>query len=78
MDLIAAMTFISLLAVVVVLTTIGSNVSTMYCNGPNACNGLYGCNGHTNCDGHNGCDGYNFYITFFDIFGLSERPGTLT
>ena len=27
---------------------------------------------------HNGCDGYNCYITFLDIFGLSERPGNLT
>ena len=71
------MTFISLLAVVVVLPTIGSNVRTG-CNGPNVCNGLNGCNGHTNCDGRNGCDGYNCSITFLDIFGLSERPETLT
>ena len=34
MDLIPEMTYISLLAVVVVLTTIGSNASTS-CNGPN-------------------------------------------
>ena len=68
MDLIAVMTYISLFAVVVVLTTIAN---TSY-NGPNVCNG------HTNSDGHNGWDGYNCYITFLDIFGLSERPGTLT
>ena len=74
MDLIAVMTYISLLAVVVVLTTIGSNANSS-CNGPNVCNG---CNGHTNSDGHNGWDGYNCYVTFLDIFGLSERLGTLT
>ena len=34
--------------------------------------------GHTKCDDHNVCDGYNCYITFLDILGLSERPGTLT
>merc|ERR1712013_810222 len=48
--------------------TIGTNVSTS-CNGPNVCDG---CNGHTNCDG------YNCSTTFLNIFGLSERPGTLT
>ena len=67
MDLVAVMTYISLLAVVVVLTTFGSNAST-------SCNGRNGCNGHTNDDGHNGCDGYNCSITFHDIFGLSEKP----
>ena len=77
MDLIAVMTYISLLAVAVILMTIGSNASAS-CNGPNVCNGRNGCNGHTNSDGHNGWDGYNCYITFLDIFGLSERPGTLT
>ena len=77
MDLIAVLTYTSLLAVVVVLTTIDSNASTS-CNGPNVCNGHNGRNGHTNCDDHNGCDGYNCYITFLDIFGLSERPETLT
>ena len=77
MDLIAVMTYISLLAQVVVLTTIDSNVRTS-CNGPYVYNDHNGCNGHTNCDDHNGCDGYNCYITFFDIFGLSERPGNLT
>ena len=71
------MTYVSLLAVVLVLRTIGSNASTS-CNGPNVCNGRNGCNGHTNSDGHNGWDGYNCYITFLDIFGLSERPGNLT
>ena len=76
MDLIAVMTCIFLLAEVVVLTTIDSNASTS-CNGPNVCNGRNGCNGHTNCDGRNGWDGYNCYITFLDIFGLSERPGNL-
>ena len=74
MDLVSVMTYISLSAVLVVLTTIGSNASTS-CNGPNVCNG---CNGHTNSDGHNGWDGYNCYITFLDIFGLSERPENLT
>ena len=77
MDFIAVRTFIYLLPVVVVLTTIGSNVGPD-CNDPNAWNGHNGCNGHNNCDGHNGCDGYNCYISFFDIFGLPERPGTLT
>ena len=71
MDLIAIMrhTF--------VLIIIGSNASTS-CNGPVVRNGRNGCSGHSNFDGHNGCDGYNYYITFLDIFALSERPGTLT
>ena len=77
MDLIAIMTHISLQAVVVVFIIISSNASTS-CNGPVVCNGRNGCSGHSNFDGHNGCDGYNYYITFLDIFGLSERPGTLT
>ena len=74
MNFIAIMIYISLLAVVVVLTTIDSNVSPR-CNGPYVCNG---CNGHTKFEGHNGSDGYNCYITFLDILGLSERPGSLT
>ena len=60
-----------------VLAIIGSNASTS-CNGPNVYNGHNGYNGHTNSDSHNGWDGYNCYITFLDIFRLSERPGTLT
>ena len=60
MKLIAVMTYISLLAVAVVLTTIDSNASTS-CNGPNA-------NGYTYyCEYHNGCVGYNCYITSLDI-----------
>ena len=77
MHLIAVMTYISLLAVVVVFTTIDSNASTT-CNGPNVYTSHNGCNGQTNCDDHNGCGSYNCYITFLDIFGLSERPETLT
>ena len=74
MYLIAVMTYIFLLSLVVVLTAIGSNGSTR-CNGPNVCNGR---NDNTHFDGHVGCDGYNYNITYLDIFGLSERPGTLT
>ena len=77
MDLITIITYVSLLSVVVVLTAIRSKASTSY-NGPNVCDGQNGCNDHTNYDDHNGCDGYNCYISFFDLFGLSERPGTLT
>ena len=77
MHLITVVPYISLLAVVVVLPKIAFNASTS-CNFPNVCNGHNGCNGHTNSDGHNGWDGYNCYITFLDIFGLSERPGNLT
>ena len=65
MDLITVMTYISLLAVVVVLPKIVSNVSTS-CIGPNVFNV------------HNGCDGYKCNSTFLDIFGLPERPRTLT
>ena len=77
MDLIAVMTYISLLAVVVVFTTIDSNASTT-CNGPYVYNSHNGCNGQTNCDDHNDYDGYNCFITFLDIFGLPERPITQT
>ena len=74
MDLIVIMTYISLLAVGVVKPKIASNTSTS-CNGPDVCNSPNGCNDRTNCDGHNG---YNCYNTFLDIFGLPERPRTLT
>ena len=56
MILIAVMGYISLFAVEVILTSIGSDASTS-CNGFNRCNGRNDCNGHTNCEGHNGCDG---------------------
>ena len=57
------MTYISLFAVEVVLTTIGSDASTS-CIGPNVYND---CNGQTYCDGHNGFDGYKCCITFLDM-----------
>ena len=56
MDLIAVMTYISLLAVVVVFTIIDSNACTS-CNGPYACNGCNSCNGHTSCNNCIGCNG---------------------
>ena len=67
MDLIAVITYISLLAVVVVLTTIDSNASTScndhnIFNGPNSCNSCIGCNGHHSMNGFDSCNYIHFSI----------------